>query len=189
MHVSCSCFLCVPSGWFSGALVSKLWSFGDSMLWFWHCSFVFCLQLLRHTLLHLGESHRPLTPIRLKSTAIHLPFLSRRFCKSMPPSWLKVVYTPPKCITMRLPFVSRCFCKRIRIRGRWPMRAPQKNEIYFRNWGRPIASNKGQILIWHLTKSTIAAKIITKKLFTKIIFRGNSFCNYYKNTLHSARKS
>ena len=35
---------------------------------------------------------------------------------------------------------------------------------------------------------TIAAKIITKNLFTKIIFRGNSFCHYYKNTLHSARK-
>ena len=33
------------------------------------------------------------------------------------------------------------------------------------------------------------AKIITKKLFTKLMFRGNSFCDYYKNTLHSARKS
>ena len=35
---------------------------------------------------------------------------------------------------------------------------------------------------------TIAAKIITKKLFTIITFRGNQFCNYYKSTLHSARK-
>ena len=31
-----------------------------------------------------GESSRPLTPILLKSIAIHLPFLSRYFCKSMP---------------------------------------------------------------------------------------------------------
>ena len=37
-------------------------------------------------------------------------------------------------------------------------------------------------------QSTIAAKIITKNLFTKIISRGNYFCSYYKNTLHSARK-
>ena len=36
--------------------------------------------------------------------------------------------------------------------------------------------------------NTIAAKIITKKLFTKIKFRGKYFCNYYKNSLHSARK-
>ena len=38
----------------------------------------------------------------------------------------------------------------------------------------------------HSQNSTSAAKIITKSLFTKIIFGGNSFCNYYKNTLHSA---
>ena len=31
----------------------------------------------------LGESHRPLTLIFLKSIAIHLPFLSRYFCKSL----------------------------------------------------------------------------------------------------------
>ena len=57
----------------------------------------------------LGESHRPLTPILLKNIAIHLPFPSRYFCKSMPSSWQKVVYTPSICITIRLPFVSRCF--------------------------------------------------------------------------------
>ena len=66
-----------------------------------------------------GESNRPLTLIFLKSIAIHLPFLSRYFCKSMPSSWQKVVYTPPICITIRLPFVSRYFCRSIRVRGRW----------------------------------------------------------------------
>ena len=58
-----------------------------------------------------GESNRPLTPILLKSIAIRLPFLSRYFCKSMPSSWQKVVYTPPICITIRLPFVSRYFAE------------------------------------------------------------------------------
>ena len=66
-----------------------------------------------------GESNRPLNPILLKSIAIHLPFLSRYFCKSMPSSWQKVAYTPPICITIRLPFVSRYFCGSIRVRGRW----------------------------------------------------------------------
>ena len=36
-------------------------------------------------------------------------------------------------------------------------------------------------------KPTIAAKIITKNLFTKIIFGSNEFCNYCKNTLQSAK--
>ena len=54
-------------------------------------------------------------PDTLKSIAIHLPFLSRYFCKSMPSSWQKVVYTPPVCITIRLPFVSRYFCRSIRV--------------------------------------------------------------------------
>ena len=41
-----------------------------------------------------GEANRPLTPILLKSIAIHLPFLSRYFCKSMPSSWQRAfVYT------------------------------------------------------------------------------------------------
>ena len=66
-----------------------------------------------------GESHRPQTPILLKGIAIHLPFLSRYFCKSMPSSWQKVVYTPPICITIRLPFVSRYFCRSTRVRRRW----------------------------------------------------------------------
>ena len=71
------------------------------------------------TCLPSGESHRPLTLILLKSIAIRLPFLSRCFCKSMPFSWQRVVYTPPICIAIRLPFVSRYFCRSIRVRGRW----------------------------------------------------------------------
>ena len=56
---------------------------------------------------HQEESNRPLTPILLKSIAIHLPSLSRYFCKSMPSSWQKVGYTPPIRITICLPCVSR----------------------------------------------------------------------------------
>ena len=41
------------------------------------------------------------SPILSKSIAMHLPFLSRYFCKSMPSSWQKVAYTPPTCITVR----------------------------------------------------------------------------------------
>ena len=68
-----------------------------------------------------GESNRSLTPILLKSIAIHLPlaFLSRYFGKSMPSSWQTVPYTPPICIAIRLPFVSRYFFRSIRVRGRW----------------------------------------------------------------------
>ena len=70
-----------------------------------------------------GESNRPLTPILLESIAnwfaIHLPFLSRCFCKSMSFSWQIVVYTPPIYMTIRLPFVSRCSCRSVRVRGRW----------------------------------------------------------------------
>ena len=54
-----------------------------------------CTSIFRRT-------NRPLTPILLKSIAIHLPFVSRYFCKSMPSSWQKVVYTPSICITIRL---------------------------------------------------------------------------------------
>ena len=87
-----------------------------------------CLNCLKNCLefpgiawnrLNSGESHRPLTPILLKSIAIRLPFLSRYFCKSMPSSWQKAVYTPPICIAIRLPFVSQYFCRSIRVRGRW----------------------------------------------------------------------
>ena len=63
-----------------------------------------------------GEPHRPLTLLLLKNIAIHLPFLSRYFCTSMPSSWQKVVHTPTIYITIRLPFVSRCFCRSIRVR-------------------------------------------------------------------------
>ena len=54
-----------------------------------------------------------------KSIAIHLPFLSRYFCKCAPSAWQKIVYTPPICITICLPFVSRYICRSIRVRGRW----------------------------------------------------------------------
>ena len=47
------------------------------------------------------------------------PISMSYFCKSMPSSWQKVVYTPPICITIRLPFASRYFCGSIRVRGRW----------------------------------------------------------------------
>ena len=58
-----------------------------------------------------GESSRPLTPILLQKYRDTPPFLSRYFCRSMPSSWQKVVYTSPMCITIRLPFVSRCLCR------------------------------------------------------------------------------
>ena len=38
-------------------------------------------------------SNPPLTPILLKSIAVHLPFLSQYFCKSVPRSRQQVVYT------------------------------------------------------------------------------------------------
>ena len=47
------------------------------------------------------------------------PISMAYFCKSMPSSWQKVVYSPPICIAIRLPFVSRYFCRSIRVRGRW----------------------------------------------------------------------
>ena len=93
-----------------------------------------------------GESNRPLTPILLKSIAIHLPFLSRYFCTNMPSSWQKVVYTPPICITIRLPFVSQYFCRSIRARGRWNtpklwMLLPQTHHAALRpTWERPSTS-------------------------------------------------
>ena len=85
-------------------------------------------------LLPSGELNRPLTPILLKSIAIHLPFLSRYFCKNMPLSWQKVVYTPPICITIRLPFVSRYFCRSIRVRGRWDAPNPSRCLPLFSRW-------------------------------------------------------
>ena len=65
------------------------------------------------------ESNRPLTPIHVKKYRDTPPISIAYFCKSMPSSWQKVVYTPPICITIRLPFVSRYFCWSIRVRGRW----------------------------------------------------------------------
>ena len=58
-------------------------------------------------------------PDTFEKYRIHLPFLSRYFCKSMSSSWQKGVYTPSICITIRLPFVLRYFCRSIRVRGRW----------------------------------------------------------------------
>ena len=77
-----------------------------------------------------GASSRPLTPILLKSMAIHLPFLLRYFCKSMPSSWQKASYTAPICITIRLPFVSRYFFRSIGVKGRWD--TPPFNELVLR---------------------------------------------------------
>ena len=42
---------------------------------------------------------------------MHLPSLSRYFCKSMPSFWQRVAHTPPICITIRLPFVLRYFAE------------------------------------------------------------------------------
>ena len=74
-----------------------------------------------------GQSHRPLTPIFLKNIAIHLPCLSRYFCKSMPSRRQKVVYTPPICI---------------RARGRWD--TPQ-GCLGFRTSRAPNNSNYTEI--------------------------------------------
>ena len=61
------------------------------------------------------------------------------FCKSMPSSWQKVVYTPPICITIRLPFVSRYFFRSIRVRGRW--NTPYKNRKNIQDGGQRRKTN------------------------------------------------
>ena len=104
-----------------------------------------------------GELHRPLTPILLKSIGIHLPFLSRYFGKNMPPSWQKVVYTPPICIAIRLPFLSQDFCGSIRVRGRGntPI-GPSKEVVSKRVWSasRDCAHDRvapvrfGSVTVW-----------------------------------------
>ena len=76
--------------------------------------------------LSIKESNWPLTPIFLKSVAIHLPFLSQYFCKSIPFSWQKVVHTQPivaesspYCdtqpirVTICLPFALRYFANQL----------------------------------------------------------------------------
>ena len=50
----------------------------------WQCLGIVCVQFSNHY--SLLESNRPLNAILFKSLAIHLPFLSRYFCKSMPSS-------------------------------------------------------------------------------------------------------
>ena len=60
------------------------------------------------------------------------PISMAYFCKSMPSSWQKVVYTPPICITIRLPFVSRYCCRSIRVRGRWD--TPNYGSSFFFLW-------------------------------------------------------
>ena len=47
------------------------------------------------------EPHWFLTAMLLTGIAIHLSLLRRYFCKSMPSSWWKVVFTLPICITTR----------------------------------------------------------------------------------------
>ena len=76
-----------------------------------HCQFK-SLRLLRR----VKSTPDPDTFEKYRDTP---PISMAYFCKSMPPSWQKVVYTPPICITIRLPFVSRYFCKSIGVRGRW----------------------------------------------------------------------
>ena len=81
----------------------------------WWCLHAYCIPTVRTS----GESNRPLTPIHVKKYRDAPPISIAYFCKSMPSSWQKVVYTPPIYITIRLPFVSRYFCRSIRVRGRW----------------------------------------------------------------------
>ena len=73
----------------------------------------------------------------MKSIAIHLPFLSRYFCKSIALLLAESCiynYTPPICITIRLPFVSRYFCRSIRVRGRWGTAKKSKTKVPLNNF-------------------------------------------------------
>ena len=114
------------------------------------------MECLAFSELHTsGEPNRPLTLILLKSVAIRLPFLSRYFCKSMPSSCQKVVYTPPICIAIRFPFVSRYFCRSIRVRGRWdtPQNPPEfaQPRLSRAKWHR---SNTAKFVASHLGKTS-----------------------------------
>ena len=104
---------------------------------------------LKSTLFKSGEPNRRLTPILRKSIAIHLPFLSRYFCKSIAlllAQNIVYIYIPPLCITIRLPVVSQYFCRSIRVRGRWHtpnVRGPHmggqiRRGWIWRFWGAPI---------------------------------------------------
>ena len=86
---------------------------------FWRHNDVIIMLLIIIIVNISGESNRPLTPIHVKKHRDTAPISISYFCKSMPSSWQKIVYTPPICITIRLPFVSRYFCRSIRVRGRW----------------------------------------------------------------------
>ena len=112
-----------------------------------------------------GESHRPLTPILLKSNAIHLPFLSRYFCKSMPSSWQKVAYTPPICITIRLSLVSRYFLRSIRVRGRGtpPTQTTSKTSIRVCLLSRPAPLSKNRCII--LLREQILRRLLSTANF------------------------
>ena len=55
----------------------------------WHRNVIFTSHGSRQEF--SGESNRTLTPILLKIIAVRFSFLLRHFCKTMPPSWLKVV--------------------------------------------------------------------------------------------------
>ena len=107
--------------------------------------------LLRRKLVsERGEGSRrvkttpPLTPMPSKSIAIHLPFLSRCFCKSMPSSWQKLVHAPPDCITMQPLFVSQCCCRSIRVRGRWNTPTYAKVRVLW--WAALLAQGFASIL-------------------------------------------
>ena len=82
--------------------------------WLWSRSgdvppnfFMFIVFFSSQSFKNSGESSRPLTTILLKCIAIHLSFLLRYFCRSMPPLGRKEsVYhhlyhdTPPICIAI-----------------------------------------------------------------------------------------
>ena len=84
---------------------SLLWSVSvlvENKLIFFALNVAARCRLLRQTIRRVTST---LTLKHLKSIVIQLLFLSHFFCKSVPSSWQKVVYTPPIYITLRLPFV------------------------------------------------------------------------------------
>ena len=68
--------------------------------------------------LNFGRIKSTLDPDTFEEYRDTPPISIAILCRSMP-SWQKVVYTPPICITIRLPFVLRYFRRSIRVRDRW----------------------------------------------------------------------
>ena len=94
----------------------------------------------------------------MKSIAIHLPFLSRYFCKSMPSRWQKVVYTPRICITIRLPFVSGYFCRSIGVRARWNTPNIWRLVIWIHKSWKPFGFGRSQRHLSCLADATLGVK-------------------------------